>query len=208
MVKVKICGIRNIADAVTAVEAGADALGFIFAASKRKVEPATVKNIISKLPPFVTTVGVFVNEAMATVQNITEYCHLNMVQLHGEESPEYCKQLNLPIIKGFRVKDEANIQELNLYQGLVRGLLLDSYVPGTAGGTGQVFDWSLALKAKEIGPIIVAGGLTPDNVSQAIMATWPYAVDVSSGLETEGLKDVHKINKFMQEVRRMNYVAR
>lgn len=208
MVKVKICGIRRIEDAITALEAGADALGFVFAESKRKIEPEVVKTIIDKLPPFITTVGVFVNEKPDRVKEIARYCKLDVVQLHGDESPEYCKELKLKVIKGFRVKNEETIKDMVSYKDVVQGFLLDTYVSGIAGGTGETFEWSLALKAREIGPIILAGGLDSVNIAGAIEAVRPYAVDVSSGVETEGIKDATKIKAFLNAVRRANYDAR
>lgn len=204
MVKVKICGLSRIEDALTAAKEGADALGFVFAESKRRVTPEVVKSIIDRLPPYITTVGVFVDENIATIREIAKYCRLDLIQLHGHESPEYCRELNLKVVKGFRVKDTESLNELLPYRGLVQGFLLDTYIPGVAGGTGETFDWQLAIKAKEFGPVILAGGLHTENIDRAIADVHPYAVDVSSGVETGGMKDAAKIKSFIEQVRRIN----
>lgn len=200
-VKAKICGIKNIDDALTAVNYGADALGFIFAESPRKMTPEAVREIIRQLPPFVTTVGVFVDSPAEAVNDIASYTGINVVQLHGNESPEYCREIKYPIIKGIRVKNEDSLKLLEEYQGIVKAFLLDTYVVGIHGGTGKTFNWQLVPKAKEFGPVILAGGLKPSNISEAIQACHPYGVDVSSGVETEGRKDKLKIKEFIQKVR-------
>lgn len=202
MVKVKICGIRtkDIALAVSAM--GADALGFVFAESPRRVEPETVREIIAQLPPFVSTVGVFVNEDPFRVQEIADYCRLDYVQLHGEEIPAYCRLLQVKIIKAVRVRDIRSIEQIKPYLGVVSGFLLDTYVPGKAGGTGAAFNWEIAREAGESTPVILAGGLTPQNVETAIRQARPYGIDVSGGVETDGQKDLVKIKAFIEEARR------
>lgn len=200
-VKIKICGITNLADALAAVEAGADALGFVFyPPSLRCIQPEEARRISCQLPPFVTRVGVFVDEALDRIREIAELCGLGAIQLHGHESPELCRQLSWPAIKGFRLGQEANLTDLAGYT--VSAILIDSYVAGTYGGTGQRGDWGLARRAKAYGRIILAGGLSPQNVEQAIREVAPYAVDVSSGVErAPGLKDPDKIREFVRRAR-------
>ena len=183
-VKVKICGITNLADASTAVRLGADALGFIFAPSPRRIAPQTARAIIRAVPPFVKTVGVFVNEAPATIREVMQHCGLDLVQLHGDESPALCKKLMPCTIKALRLKNESSLQTSQPYYGKVKALLLDTYSKEKAGGTGKTFDWKLAIKIKEQGtPIIISGGLAPSNIVAAIHTVRPYAVDVNSGVE-------------------------
>ena len=202
MVKIKICGITNLEDALLAAELGADALGFIFfPQSPRKVAPETAREIIAQLPPFVASVGVFVDEAAAVVQDLAASLGLDWVQLHGQESPEYCRNLGRRVIKGFRIKDENSLRELEPYRDAVQAFLLDTYKKGQVGGTGEVFDWYLAREAKKFGQIILAGGLTPENVAQAIAAARPQAVDAASGTEAEpGRKDPAKLRAFFRAV--------
>ena len=208
MVRVNICGITRTEDARAAVNSGVNALGFIFAESKRHINPDRARQIIGQLPPFVTTVGVFVDEDFDEVRRILDYCRLDIAQLHGEESPEYCRELQRKAIKGFRIKDEESVNALFKYQGIVQGLLLDTYRTGAAGGTGETFDWSLAKKARALGPVILAGGINPQNVSEAISRVGPYAIDVSSGVESSpGIKDAAKIKKLMEAVRGSIYDA-
>jgi phosphoribosylanthranilate isomerase len=183
-VKVKICGITNYEDAAMAVDLGATALGFIFAASPRQITPPKARDIIYAIPPFVKTVGVFVNEGPAEIKKKVHYCGLDLVQLHGDESPDLCHKLMPSTIKALRIKDASSIQSSLAYQGKVKALLLDTYAKDKAGGTGSTFDWRLALEIKELGiPIILAGGLGPSNIDDAIRAVKPYAVDVNSGVE-------------------------
>jgi phosphoribosylanthranilate isomerase len=183
-VKVKICGITNLADASTAVRLGADALGFIFAPSPRRIAPQAAREIIRAVPPFVKTVGVFVNEAPATIREVMQHCGLDLVQLHGDESPALCDELMPCTIKALRIKDESSLQTGRAYHGKVRALLLDTYSKEKAGGTGKTFDWKLAIKIKEQGTsIIISGGLAPSNIVAAIHTVRPYAVDVNSGVE-------------------------
>ena len=200
MVRIKICGITNLADALLAAELGADALGFIFyPQSPRKVEPEMARAIIAQLPPFVAAVGVFVDEEAAMVRYLAARVGLEWVQLHGQESPEYCRGLGCKVIKGFRIRDEASLRLLADYQGVAQALLLDTYKPGQAGGTGESFDWRLAREARKYGRIILAGGLRPENVAQAIAAAQPDAVDAASGTEASpGKKDPVKLRAFFK----------
>jgi phosphoribosylanthranilate isomerase len=204
MVRIKVCGITNLEDALLAAELGADALGFIFyPPSPRKVAPEEARAIIAQLPPFVTTVGVFVDEDAALVSTLAARLGLDWVQLHGQESPEYCRTLGRRVIKGFRIQDKSSLADMAVYRGAAQALLLDTYKKGQAGGTGETFDWRLANEAKAYGPIILAGGLTPYNVAQAIATAQPRAVDVASGVEVApGKKDPEKLRKFFAAIRR------
>jgi phosphoribosylanthranilate isomerase len=203
MVRVKICGITNLEDALLAANLGADALGFIFyPPSPRSVAPDAARAIIAQLPPLVTTVGVFVDEEAATVKELAAQVGLDWLQLHGKETPEYCRGLGRRIIKVFRIRDENSLADLAAYRGVVQALLLDTYKKGQVGGTGETFDWDLARQAKKYGPIILAGGLTPENVAQAISVAQPQAVDVASGVEAApGKKDPEKLQAFFGRVR-------
>ncbi len=198
MVRVKVCGITNIQDATAAHLYGADALGFVFAKSPRRVERETVRDIIRALPPFTQLVGVFVNEVPEVVAETVRYCRLNCVQLHGDEPPDYCAGFDWPVVKAFRVGTREDIERIRSYRGRVSALLLDTYQPGLAGGTGRTFDWSIAAEARDMGPLVLAGGLDPDNVRAAVQVVRPYAVDVSSGVEmSPGLKDHEKMRLFI-----------
>ena len=205
MTRIKICGITNIDDALMSIDAGADALGFNFVPDT----PRYLKNtkaaakIIEQLPPFITTVGLFVNAASGLIQSIADECHLDMLQLHGDESPQFCQGFNRRVIKAVRVKDELSCSRLSDYR--VSGYLLDTYVKGALGGTGVAFDWSLAVKAKQYGRIVLAGGLDPDNVASAVKQVRPYGVDVSSRVEASpGRKDPVKVRAFIQSVREVD----
>jgi phosphoribosylanthranilate isomerase len=198
MVHVKICGIRSVEDAQAAVEAGADALGFVFyPPSPRYVTPEDADQIIRGLPPFVTTVGLFVDVPLDLINDIAARCRLDRIQLHGHEPPEFCRQLKQPVIKAFRIKNVDSLAQLPRYT--VSAYLLDAYVEGALpGGTGASFPWDLAAQAKPYGPVILAGGLTPENVGAAIARIRPYGVDVSSGVErAPGLKDHQKVRAFI-----------
>jgi len=202
MVKVKICGITNLDDALMAVEAGADALGFVFfRGSSRYISSAQAADIIRCLPPFVQTVGLFVNGELATVNSIADQCGLDVVQLHGEESPDYCTAVKRRIIKAFRVKDASVLNEMANYS--VAACLLDAWSPTAHGGTGTTFNWELAARATATSSsIILAGGLTPENVAAAVTAVKPYAVDVSSGVESApGKKDAGLVSRFVTATR-------
>lgn len=197
MIRVKICGITNLDDALAAVEAGADALGFVFyAKSPRAVEPKGAAEIISRLPPFVVPVGVFVNEEVNVVRRILDECHIPLAQLHGDESPAYSVELGRPVIKAIRVRDRRDLDGMAAYQ--VAGFLLDAFVDGMPGGTGRTIDWELAAQAQMLSPIILAGGLTPGNVAEAVKQARPYGVDVTSGVEASpGMKDHAKVRAFI-----------
>jgi len=195
-VKVKICGITNLEDASIAVELGANALGFIFAPSPRQITSQKARAIIRAIPPFVKTVGVFVNEAPATIREVMQHCGLDLVQLHGDEPPGLCEELMPCTIKALRIKDESSLQTGRAYQGKVRALLLDTYSKEKAGGTGKTFDWDLAIKIKKMGiPIILSGGLGPSNIDLAIHTVRLYAVDVNSGVEKRPGKKSHILIK-------------
>lgn len=203
MVRVKICGITNLDDARLAADLGAHALGFIFyPRSPRSVAPDAAREIIRALPPFVLSVGVFVDEEAGVVRELAATVGLDWVQLHGRESPDYCKSLGRRVIKGFRVKSEDIFRELGEYQGAVQAFLLDTYKPGLPGGTGETFDWDLARRAATFGPIILAGGLTADNIAEAVRVARPAAVDVASGVEAApGRKDPGRLGEFFQAIR-------
>ncbi len=200
-VKVKVCGMTNLKDALVAVEAGADAVGFIFyKKSPRSVTMKIVREIVLELPPFVNAVGVFVNESAEQINNIADRCNLDRVQLHGDESPTFCKRIKRRVIKAVRVKDIQSLKQLSNYS--VSSFLLDTHAEGQQGGTGKVFDWNLAHPAKKYGSIILAGGLTPANVRGAIQRIQPYGVDVCSGVESQpGIKDHTKIRAFLKNVK-------
>ena len=208
--RIKVCGITALEDARAAVAAGADGLGFIFVdQSPRKVEPDMVREISRELPPLVDTVGVFRDESIEVVEEIVNYCRLTVVQLHGLESPEYCKNIPCRIIKAFAIHAESQKEELAQYAGLVSGFLLDTYHKDMAGGTGMVFDWRLVGRIQPPGPVILAGGLNPENVGEAIRQVKPFGVDVNSGVEYQpGRKDAAKLRAFADEVRRADELAR
>ncbi|MEK7871043.1 MAG: phosphoribosylanthranilate isomerase [Nitrospirota bacterium] len=201
MIKVKICGITNLDDAMVAVDAGADALGFIFYKdSPRYIEPSKAGEIIKNLPPFVNTVGVFVNEKEPEVTRVIESTRIDILQLHGEEPPGFCALFNKPVIKAIRVKERESITCLANYN--VSAFLLDSYNRKGYGGTGEGFDLDIAVEAKKFGRIILSGGLTPENIADAIEKVRPYAVDVSSGVEaSKGKKDHEKIRLFIERAK-------
>ncbi|MCX8030187.1 MAG: phosphoribosylanthranilate isomerase [Thermodesulfovibrionales bacterium] len=198
--KIKVCGITNFEDALTAANYGADALGFIFyRKSPRYIEPEQAKEIISYLPPFVTTVGVFVNEDPAKIRFIMEFAGLNILQLHGDEPPDLCR-IWPRVIKAFRVNDLTELNFLVNYKTSAN--LLDTYSPNMYGGTGMTFNWEIALEAKRFGLVILSGGLNIDNIEKAIRMVKPYAVDVNSGIESsKGKKDLQKMREFIAKVR-------
>ncbi len=194
--RIKICGITNFEDALAAANYGADAIGFVFFKdSPRFIEPEKAKEIISYLPPFITTVGVFVNEEVAKIKLIMEFTGLDIIQLHGDELPETCKIWSR-VIKAFRVSDLTDLKFLQAYRTSAN--LLDTYSPDVFGGTGRTFNWDIAVEAKRYGPIILSGGLNIENVEQAIQWVKPYAIDVSSGIEKyKGKKDLKKMREFI-----------
>jgi len=202
MIKIKICGITNLEDAMLAVEYGADALGFIFyPPSRRCITPEKAKDIIAKLPPLVFRIGVFVDEQPEKIQETVNACRLDGIQFHGSEPPDFCRLFRRRVIKSFRPENEASVKEIADYQ--VDAFLLDSYHPELMGGTGTTFDWELAVAAKMFGPpVILSGGLDPDNVAEAIRLVKPYAVDVASGVEAfQGKKDPEKLKNFIEQAR-------
>ena len=198
--RVKICGITRRQDAEFAVEMGVDALGFVFySPSPRAVTIAQVKDIIEGLPPFVSIVALFVDASEEEVNNCLSELAIDIVQFHGDESAEYCEQFNKPYMKAIRMKEGVELTELAERYSSASALLLDSYQPGIPGGTGQAFDWSMIKDIDK--PIILAGGLTVDNVATAIEQVQPYAVDISGGVEqSKGIKEQQKVRDFMQEV--------
>ncbi len=199
--RVKICGITRREDANAAVKAGADALGFVFyAASPRAVSANMATEIMAGLPPFVTTVGLFVNADKQQVIDLLAQVPLACLQFHGDESAEYCEQFKRPYIKAIRVNEQTDLAAAAEQFASAQALLLDTYVKDIPGGTGQTFNWQLLPKSFA-SDIILAGGLTPENVGDAIKTTSPYAVDVSGGVEaSKGIKDHDKIKQFIHEV--------
>jgi len=201
MIRVKFCGFTHQDDVAQAVALGADALGFVFyGPSSRYVSPEHAQTLSRSVPAFVTRVGLFVNEEAETVQRIFEIARLNLIQYHGEESPEFCDAIGLPYIKAFRVRKGMDLRtEMDRYPQ-ASGFLLDAYVKGQPGGTGERFDWELVPQSHA--PIILAGGLTPDNAKDAIDQVAPWALDVSGGIETKpGRKDPDKMARFMNACR-------
>jgi phosphoribosylanthranilate isomerase len=205
MVKVKICGITSLDDAQAAVEFGADALGFVFfKGSPRYIVPAEAGLIIRQLPSFVQTVGVFVDEPVGEIERIAAETAVDIVQLHGDEPPDACA-LSRRIIKAIRVKSLDSLTPLAAYQPRVSAFLLDAYSPNELGGTGMIFNWDIALEAKQFGTVILAGGLTPDNIEEAVRYVRPYAVDVSSGVELKkGKKDHARMKRFIERAKATN----
>jgi len=201
-VLVKICGITSAPDALAAVEAGADALGFMFYdKSPRSVSTAAAAEIARQLPAHVARVGVFVDAEEERVLRAIRECGLNLLQFHGDETPEYCLQFGLMSMKAFRMRDAGSLQALAAYR--TDAWLLDAHTPDKPGGTGEQFDWELAVEAVKLGrPVFLAGGLTPENVADAVRKVRPFGVDVSSGVESSpGKKDHEKIRKFIAAVR-------
>jgi len=205
MIAVKICGITNDEDARVAVEAGADALGFImYRKSPRYVDAATAKRIIATLPPFIVPVGVFVNEEAKVVRDLMDNCGFGLAQLHGDEPATYCQDLGRPAMKALRLKDRGTFLALAEFHGRanVRGYVIDAFSDQAYGGTGQTVDWSLAAEVARSSPVLLAGGLTPDNVAEAIRQVRPYGVDVSSGVEASpGKKDHAKVRAFIRSAK-------
>lgn len=205
--RVKVCGITTMKDAKAAVDSGVDAIGFIFVeSSPRYIPPEVARKITKKLPAFVQIVGVFMDQDPVEVEEIIEYCRLTCVQLHGSESPEYCRKLGkaappCKIVKAFRVGRQTTAAHFEGYGKYVSGYLLDTYVDGQEGGTGKAFDWSIIEALDLTMPIILAGGLTPDNVAEGIAAVRPFSVDVNSGVEKKpGEKDHKKLQALMRQV--------
>lgn len=204
--KVKICGITRVEDALSAVCAGADAIGLVFyAPSPRCVSMAQAQIIIAAMPPFVSVVGLFVNASSAEIKSVLSQVHLDIVQFHGDETPQDCEQacaqINLPYYKAIRVKPDTNLLQYAIEFKAAKALLLDAYSEQAYGGTGHTFDWNL-IPNNLPKPIILAGGLDSNNVADAIQQARPYAVDVSGGVElTKGIKSADKIAAFIQAVK-------
>ena len=200
--RVKICGITRIEDALAAARAGADAIGLVFEPkSPRCVKPDQALSIVRALPPFVTVVGLFVNAAPDTVETILGRVPLDLLQFHGDETPEQCRRYHRPYIKAIHMRPEVNLPEQARRYTDAEGLLLDTAAANVAGGSGEAFDWSLVPSGLDK-PVILAGGLTPENVAEAVRKVRPFAVDVSSGVEqAKGIKDAAKISAFIEAVR-------
>jgi phosphoribosylanthranilate isomerase len=212
MTRIKICGIRDKAHALAAVEAGADFIGLVFAPSQRQINPAQASEIagaVKKSSDAIKVVGVFVNAPSSQVNELADFCALDWVQLSGDESWEYCREVIRPVIKAIRI-DQQSPEEL--YAELSAGnkllpaqgfiALLDSGIKGKYGGTGESFNWDLAQEVAKRFPVIIAGGLDPKNVARLIKKVAPWGVDVSSGVETGGVKDIAKIKAFIKAVRK------
>ncbi len=200
MTRVKVCGIKRQKDARLAVDLGAHALGFIFyPKSPRYIEPEKAAEIIRSLPPFVAAVGVFVDAPLRGIRSVVRTCGLSAVQLHGSEPPEFCSNFSVKVIKGFRVKGGRLPRGISRYA--VDALLLDTYKAGVPGGTGELFPWEVARRAGRYGKIILAGGMNPGNVREAIETVRPFAVDLSSGVEAApGKKDPKLLEAFFRQV--------
>ncbi len=198
---VKICGITNVEDALAAVEFGADALGFNFyPKSVRFVEPAHAKRILEEIPPTILRVGVFVNESEEMVSDLSSILGLDYLQFHGDETPYYCEQFAAPYWRAFALKDAKGLELMKKYH--CEHYLIDTYQEGEYGGTGKTGNWALASEAKKIGKIILAGGLTPENVEEAIQKIGPDGVDVASGVEIRpGKKDHKKLEEFIERAK-------
>jgi phosphoribosylanthranilate isomerase len=200
-VKVKICGITRVDDALAATRLGADALGFNFwPRSKRYIAPADARAIVRRLPPLVTAVGVFVDASRDEILRAADSSGIQVAQLHGDEPPELCASLPLPVLKAIRITDAHALAALAAYE--VSGFLLDAPSPGY-GGSGTTFDWSLAAEAAQVVPVVLAGGLTPENVAEAIRTVRPWGVDVASGVETSpGVKDADRMRRFIEAAKK------
>ena len=214
MTRIKICGITDKANALAAVEAGADFIGLMFAPSRRQVTPPKAREIASAVKKSNTgtrVVGVFVNAPVFQINEIADFCALDWVQLSGDESWEYCRKFANPVIKAIRIGRQSLedlYSELSTASNLLTGhrviTLLDSRVEGKYGGTGESFNWDLAQQIARKFPVIIAGGLTPANVGQLVREVQPWGVDVSTGVEINGLKDTSKIRAFVKAVRSTN----
>ncbi|HUU49790.1 MAG TPA: phosphoribosylanthranilate isomerase [Nitrospinota bacterium] len=207
MVKIKICGITNLEDALFAAECGADALGFVqYKKSPRYIEKKRAKEIIEKLPPFIKTVGVFVNSDLNVILETASNCSFDLVQLHGDEDLKFCKEIKkkIRLIKAFRIKNRDSIKDISKFSSLVNTFLIDTHLEGKYGGTGICFDWSIVREAKKYGNIILAGGLNRENISLVLRNIKPYGVDVSSGVEiSPGVKDKKKVEAFIKTIKEM-----
>jgi phosphoribosylanthranilate isomerase len=205
MTRIKICGITREQDLQAAVAAGADALGFVFyAKSPRNIDAQRASELLAALPPFVTSVGLFVDPAAETVRAVLAQAPLDVLQFHGDETPEFCRQFGRPYLKAIRVRPGVDLVECAARYADAQGLLLDAYIEGVPGGTGESFDWALIPRDLSL-PVILSGGLQPGNVAGAVRAVRPYAVDVSSGVEaSKGIKDAAKVAAFIKEVKNVD----
>lgn len=205
MTRIKICGITRAQDVLAAAHSGADALGLVFyAKSPRHVSIEQARQLALAIPPFVTVVGLFVNPQVDEVRKVLRQVALDVLQFHGEEEPEFCAQFGRPYLKAVRVKAGVNLLQCAARYASAQGLLLDAYVEGTHGGTGEAFDWGLIPHDLPL-PVILSGGLYANNVAEAIRQVRPYAVDVSSGVEaSKGIKDAAQIAAFINEVKRVD----
>ena len=203
MTRIKICGIARVEDGLAAAQAGADAIGLVFyEPSPRRVTISQARLLAAAIPPFVSVVGLFVNAEPALVREAMTSVPLDLLQFHGDETPEYCAQFSHPFLKAIRVGTGVDLLQCATDFRSARGLLLDAHVQGIPGGTGTAFDWALIPESLPL-PVILSGGLGPENVAAAVMQVRPYAVDVSSGVETgRGIKDAVKIAAFINEVKR------
>ncbi len=203
MIPTKICGITNVSDAKIAVEYGASAMGFIFyEKSPRAISIDAAKYITEQLPRHVSKIGVFVNHGRAFIIEAMSEVPLNMIQLHGNETPDFCNQFDVPVLKALRIKDEKSLSAMNDYN--VDGFLLDTFSNDQYGGTGKTFDWSI-LNGESGTPIILSGGLNPSNILEAIDSVNPSAIDVNSGVESSpGIKDYLKITKLFEQLKKTN----
>ncbi len=201
-VRTKICGITRLEDALHAASCGVDALGFVFYdKSPRYIAPDAAARIIAQLPPFVSAVGLFVNETPELIRSTADLCALDLIQLHGDETPEHCHLPPYRVVKALRVKDASSLAQAESYP--VNALLLDAWSPAAYGGTGERFNWELAREMAAKKPVILAGGLCPENVAEAVSAVAPYALDVSSGVESSpGIKDPQRVQAFIENARR------
>lgn len=206
--RIKMCGLTREKDIEAGINAGLDALGFIFYdKSPRNVSPDFVRSVVSKIGPFTDCIGVFVNREREEVEEIVEYCGLSHAQLHGNEDPKYCERVErfaspCRVIKAIRVSEDSTKEDFSQYTDVIHGFLLDTYSKGIAGGTGATFDWSIIPCLQLQRPIILAGGLDPDNVKDALQQVQPFGLDVNSGVELEpGIKDHGKLFEFVRRVR-------
>ncbi|HZW24433.1 MAG TPA: phosphoribosylanthranilate isomerase [Gallionella sp.] len=207
MTRIKVCGITRAEDARTVAASGADAIGLVFyAKSPRHVSAEQAAQLVAALPPFVTTVGLFVDADAAFVREVLAAVPLDVLQFHGDETPEYCAQFGRPYLKAIRVRAGVDLLQCAAQFSTARALLLDAYVAGVPGGTGATFDWGLIPRQLPL-PVILSGGLDAENVAEAIERVRPYAVDVSSGVEAaKGIKDAAKVAAFVKEVKRVDSV--
>ncbi|MFO7785982.1 MAG: phosphoribosylanthranilate isomerase [Thermodesulfobacteriota bacterium] len=198
---VKVCGITSKRDAHIAAGSGASAIGLVFCPSPRRVSPEQARTIRRGLPSWMEVVGVFLDEVASRVRYVADYCRLDAIQLHGNETPEMCRALGMPVIKAVRVRNRTSLDMIHIYRGNVRAILLDAWHPTQEGGRGRAFDWRLAAGARtEDVPLILAGGLTPENVGSAVAMVRPWGLDVSSGVERRpGVKEPFLVRRFLEQ---------